>query len=175
MPDTVLPIRGMTSQEKAVSLHMRPVSLLYQISGWEGFDVAAGAVLRRLSLDLPPDFRTPVLAGNRSAWRIAPGRILLHCDVPPACDDVNLTFLDLSDARVRLRIEGDGASDLVACVAPINVSAHAFPIGSFVQSGLRGIPVLIQRGDTWFELLIPTTWAKSLISLLAAHVTLQVM
>jgi heterotetrameric sarcosine oxidase gamma subunit len=165
------PLAGLTSDGKAVSIHEEAIGTLTQLAGWDRFEPAADAQLRRLSLSLPGDYRQPVRAADRTVWRIAPDRALLRSPDAPALESSDdLVVLDLSDARMALMLDGAGAADLLSRVMTLDFSEPAFPVGSFAQGPLHHVGVLVDRhAADRFELLVPITWARSLIALLADH------
>ena len=60
--------------------------------------------------------------------------------------------------------------DLLTRLVPVDVSLASFPNGSFVQTGMHHVGVLIDRiSDTCFEILVPRTWSCSLIDLMRVH------
>ena len=68
----------------------------------------------------------------------------------------------LSDARVRISIEGPAATALLGKVVSVDLRARAFPVGSFAQTGLHHVSVLLERlGPEQFELYALRTYAAS--------------
>ncbi len=68
----------------------------------------------------------------------------------------------LSDARVRIAIEGPAATALLGKVVSVDLRARAFPVGSFAQTGLHHVGVLLERlGPEQFELYALRTYAAS--------------
>jgi methylglutamate dehydrogenase subunit D len=171
MADHCLPIRGVTSDGEAVGIHEAPLGHLAQLAGWENFASSASVLLRSLGLGLTTDYRNAWRGKDAVVWRIAPDRVLIRSDHPLALASTpELAALDLSQARVRLRLEGPGAAGLLARLAALDFSDATFPVGSFAQAGMHHIGVLIDRlGQEEFELLIPTTWASSLVGLIGEH------
>lgn len=173
MAEHHLPVRGATSDGNAVAIDEVELGFLTQLAGWDRFGAAADAALRSRSLSLPGDYRTPVRRGKTTAWRIACDRVLVRSETAldfPDSDDI--VTLDLSQARVCLTLGGPGAADLLSRVMPIDFSEAAFPAGTFAQASLHHVGVLVDRhGCDEFDLLIPTTWATSLTSLMANHLS----
>jgi heterotetrameric sarcosine oxidase gamma subunit len=171
MVDRHLPIQGATSDVEDVSVREAPLGHLAQLAGWENFASSAGALLRTLGFGLCADYRSPWRGKDAVVWRIAPDRVLIRSDHPLALASTSdLVALDLSQARVRLRLEGPGTAGLLARLAALDFSEASFPVTSFAQTGMHHIGVLIDRlGQDEFELFIPTTWAPSLIGFIGAH------
>ena len=68
----------------------------------------------------------------------------------------------LSSARLRLALEGPAVTTLLGKVVSIDLRAAAFPAGSFAQTGLHHVGVLLERlGPERFELHVLRTYAAS--------------
>jgi heterotetrameric sarcosine oxidase gamma subunit len=171
MADHQLPLQGKTSDGKSVSVQELPAGFISQLAGWESFVTAGSTVLRTLGIGFPENYRTPWRSKSAAVWRIAPDRVLIRSDEPLAIASTGeLAVLDLSQAKFRLRLEGPGSAGLLARLAALDFSEASFPTGSFAQTGMHHIGVLVDRLDEdKFEILIPTTWATSLIELIGAH------
>jgi heterotetrameric sarcosine oxidase gamma subunit len=171
MADRRLPFRGSTSEGQEVNLREVPVGYLTQLAGWNNFVPFSAELLRGSSLALAADYRIPWRGNDSVVWRIAPDRVLIRSNTPFVfASTTELVTLDLSQARVRLHLEGPGTPGLLSRLAAIDFSETSFPVGSFVQAGIHHVGVLIDRpGQLEFELFIPTTWAGSLVELIAAH------
>ncbi|WP_210339029.1 hypothetical protein [Ensifer sp. ENS04] len=166
-----IPLRGATSDGEVVEVREIDTHFLTQIAGWRHFNEVADRALRTLSLFSPKDFRSPYRREGATAWRIAPDRVLIRSfEKPDLASSEDLVTLDLSDARVCLVIEGAGAAPLLSRVIALDFSEGSFPTGTFAQSALHHVGVLVDRtGPEQFTLLIPTTWAVSLTDLLSHH------
>lgn len=166
-----LPILGATSDDQAVTINEAEVGYLTQLAGWENFDKASDDALREKGLSVPTDFRSPVRRWLTTAWRIAPDRVLVRSDTALGFESSSeLAVLDLSEARICLTLEGPGAAALLSRVIALDFSEAAFPVGTFAQTALHHVGVLVDRGGCdRFTVLIPTTWATSLTSLLVDH------
>jgi heterotetrameric sarcosine oxidase gamma subunit len=166
-----LPLFGQTSDNASVKISEIELVTLTQIAGWSGFDKAVSSLLTERALSLPGEFRTPFRKGTTTIWRTAPDRVLVRSQAPldlKSSDE--LAVLDLSDARVCISLSGAGAAGLLSRVAALDFAEAAFPINTFVQTGLHHVGVLIDRVERdVFHVLIPTTWAVSLTGLLADH------
>ncbi|MER9801157.1 hypothetical protein NKJ36_29325 [Mesorhizobium sp. M0142] len=171
-----LPVNGTTSDHRAVTINEVELGYLTQLAGWEGFDRKADDALRAEGLSLPGDYRSSVRRGRTIVWRIAPDRALIRSNTPLGLESViDLAVLDLSDARVCLTLEGPGARGLFNRVTAIDLADAAFPVGHFAQTAIHHVSVLIDRHDRdQFTVLIPTTFAMSLASFLADHLTAEV-
>ncbi|WP_158693490.1 aminomethyltransferase family protein [Neorhizobium alkalisoli] len=166
-----MPAHGVTSDGAAVVINETNLGFLTQLAGWARFSEVADAALRAQSLSLSENFRVTVRRGMVTAWRIAPDRVLIRSDVKLSLESSDdLAVLDLSEARVCLTLEGAGAAGLLSRVIALDFSEAAFPVGTFAQTALHHVGVLVDRpGRDQFTILIPTTWTTSLIGLLTDH------
>lgn len=166
-----LPVTGTLSDLARVTIDEIEIGHLTQLAGWSNFEAAAANLLQSLGIALPADYRMPVRAGATTAWRVAPDRVLVHSAAElRLASSEDIAVLDLSQARVCLSVTGLGAAGLLSRVVALDFSETAFPIGSFAQTGLHHVGVLIERtGRETFLVFIPTTWARSLTQLLIDH------
>ncbi|WP_052730468.1 hypothetical protein [Sphingomonas sp. SRS2] len=166
-----LPFTGATSDGHLVTMREGDVPILTQLAGWDRFEEVADALLHPFSLSVPRDYRRPIRRDMDSIWRTAPDRALILSAKPLGLESSgDIAVLDLSHARRRLIVEGPGAGDLLSRVMALDFSEQAFPVGSFAQGSLHHVGVLVDRhAADRFDLLVPTTWAKSLIDLMADH------
>lgn len=68
----------------------------------------------------------------------------------------------LSDARVRISVEGPAATALLGKLVSVDLRPRAFPVGSFAQTGLHHVGVLLERlGPEHFEIFALRTYAAS--------------
>lgn len=170
-----MPVRGKTSDGLAVTISQAELGNLTQLAGWDKFHELADSELRKEGLSLPGDCRSSFRRGLTTVWRIAPDRALVRSDTAPGFESVtDLAVLDLSDSRVCLTLEGPGASGFLSRVASLDFSDVAFDVGTFAQTAVHHVSVLIDRsGPDQFAVLVPTTYATSLTSFLADHLTAE--
>ncbi|RWA88211.1 MAG: hypothetical protein E5W38_00275 [Mesorhizobium sp.] len=160
-----------TSDDRDVTINEIELGYLTQLAGWGKFNERANEALRAKGLALPDSYRLSVQRASMTVWRIAPDRVLVRSDAALSFENAtDLAVLDLSDSRVCLMLEGPGASGLLSRVASLDFSDVAFDIGSFAQTAIHHVNVLIDHpGPDQFAILIPTTYATSLTSYLAGH------
>lgn len=165
------PINGLNSDDQFVSIAEQDIGKLVQIAGWDRFATAASSHLAMKGLALPDDYRKANHKGGITVWRIAPDRVLVRSQDALGFESNDETVvLDLSEARVCLAIEGLGSAGLLSRVIALDFSELAFPVGAFAQTALHHVGVLVERHAVdRFVLLVPTTWALSLTSLLSDH------
>jgi methylglutamate dehydrogenase subunit D len=166
-----LPVRGTTSDGANVTVSEVDLGFLTQIAGWQRFEEAAERTLRAIGLSLPSNYRTPVRANGSTVWRIAPDKALIRSEAPISLEDSeDIVVLDLSQARVRLTVEGTGAASLLSRLIALDFSEVAFPADTFVQTSLHHVGILVERrAREAFTVYIPTTWAVSLMGLVEDH------
>ncbi|MFB9978729.1 hypothetical protein ACFSQQ_38650 [Mesorhizobium kowhaii] len=169
-----MPIRRMTSDGQLVTISEVELGSLTQLAGWDSFDKLAGGILRKKSLSLPQDCRSAFRRDLTTVWRIAPDRVLVRSDTSMSFEAVEpLVALELSHSRVCVRLVGPGAASLLSRVIAIDLSAVGLPVGTFAQTALHHVGVLVDRfGNDEFDVLIPTTFGVSLSGFLVEHLNL---
>jgi sarcosine oxidase subunit gamma len=153
-----------------LSLSQRLPGALYQIAGWGDFETATGPILSSLGLDSLGNSSDARSASGIHCFRIAPDRLWLLAEAESALQSTpmdapsdRLAVLDLSHSRCIVDVSGAASEDLLARVAALDFSIPAFPVGTFAQTGIHQISVLIHRvGEVRFDILTPVTWAVSL-------------
>lgn len=159
----------LSDQHAPLILSEQALGTLWQVAGWRDFETAVEPLLAALGFAGLGDYRSVRTSASTECYCIAPDRILLRCPdsgvllaaldrAPPG----RLAALDLSHARIVIRASGEAAVDLMARLAPLDFADAAFPIDSFAQTGIHGVPVLIRRwAEEAFDLFVPVTWAVS--------------
>lgn len=120
----------------------------------------AGAVKELAGVDVPGALQVAHDGGRAAVW-MAPDELLLLLPYAQAGDavaragemlgDEHHLALDMSDARVVLRLTGTAAGEVLAKGAPCDLSDRAFPPGTARRTHLGGLAVAIWRLDaeTW--------------------------
>jgi sarcosine oxidase subunit gamma len=169
---------GAESADPPVTLSECPTGMLVQIAGWrDAFEATATPLMLRLGFAGIGDFASAQTAGEATAFRIAPERVLLRLPSPDAwrsvassIDQAVTPTLDLSHARTIVRVSGPEAPNLLARLLPIDVDDEAFGPDRFAQSGLHSVAVLVHRrrhAGPRFDLYIPSSYAVSVWELIA--------
>jgi heterotetrameric sarcosine oxidase gamma subunit len=70
---------------------------------------------------------------------------------------------DQSDAWAGLRLTGGAAAEVLARSAPLDLHPRAFPPGAAARTLLRHVPLLMSRGETGFDLLVPRSYARTAV------------
>lgn len=146
---------------------------LVQVSGWaDGFEPVCRKLESLLSCPVPPDCRRAASRGDRSIFRVGPERIWLtgplfdewlrEIDSRTFADEAVVT--ELGQSRTIVRIEGPGARALLNRGLPIDLDDAVFAVGSFAQSAIHHIPVLVHRVDgvDAFDVYVTREYAASL-------------
>ncbi|MGM0584038.1 MAG: sarcosine oxidase subunit gamma [Pseudomonadota bacterium] len=126
---------------------------------------ARAAAARAAGLDLPDTRRWTGQGGRRLVW-MSPDELLLFLprgEVPAALDAAAQAFgelhhlaADVSDARALFRIEGDGAREVLAKGAPVDLSRAAFAPGDARRTRLGQLAVaflMVSADPDAFELI----------------------
>jgi methylglutamate dehydrogenase subunit D len=88
-------------------------------------------------------------AGNASMVRLAR-------ELPPSAGTVTM----LSEGRVRVRIAGPNARDVLAKGIPLDLHPKAFQVGQSAQTGLHHTGVFLERvADDGYEIYVPRSYA----------------
>ena len=116
-------------------------------------DCASGLLMRTGPLEF-------MLVGTQATPdRIAQLRAHMHADIG--------SVLDLSHARVRVRLHGERAVDALTKLYALDFRPTAFPAGSFQLTGHHHIPCMLHRMEAQrFDLYFLTTYAHGQIDAL---------
>lgn len=143
---------------------------LVQIGWWPAVRAAcAAAVVRACGCEPPASPRAATDRGAHRLYRIAPDQIWVATHDPglPAAllREVGATgsaVTLLTDARVRLAIDGSAAKALLSRLVPLDLRDASFPVGAFAQTGVHHAPVLLDRiGAERYDLYVLSTYAVS--------------
>ncbi|MEO1225764.1 MAG: hypothetical protein AAFX92_16220 [Pseudomonadota bacterium] len=168
---------GVPDQHARLILSEQALGALWQVAGWQDFETVVEPVLAALGFAGLGDHCSVRVSAGTECYRIAPDRILLRCPdagaLSAALDKAppgRLTALDLSHARIVIRISGTAAVDLMARLVPLDFAGPAFSIDSFAQTGIHGVPVLTRRlSEEAFDLFVPVTWAVSVLEIVCKN------
>jgi sarcosine oxidase subunit gamma len=143
---------------------------LVQVGTWPAVRAACTAAVVRVCGCEPP--ASPRLATDRGAhrlYRIAPDQLWIATHDPglPATLEREIgatggAVTVLTDARVRLAIDGVAAKALLSRLVPLDLRDASFPVGSFAQTGVHHAPAVLDRvGAARYDLYVLTTYAVS--------------
>lgn len=137
MSDTVLPLGGASWQGQVRIEEAGPQAMI-AIRGDLGLTEVKNAATGVAGVDMPP-MRGANCVGERGILWMAPDEILVL--VPMAERDSALTSIhetlagqhalvaDVSDMRASFRLSGAGIREVIAKLAPFDLSPEAFPVG----------------------------------------------
>lgn len=121
------------------------------------------AVTSLTGVEMPGQRAVVLEAGKGLAW-MSPDELLVLLPYDEA--EVGLTFLNaalsgqhalvvnVSDARVVLRIQGTGAAEVIAKLAPVDLSQGAFALGEVRRTRIAQVPAAFWRsGEEAFTLV----------------------
>ncbi len=127
------------------------------------------ALLATLGVALPVSSSAVLRHGRHQLYRIAADQYWIvtgDSTVPAAlakalpADVASLTAL--SHARVRIALQGSAAVALLGKLVAVDLRPQSFAVGSFAQTGLHHVGVLLERlGPDSFELYVLRTFAAS--------------
>ena len=163
-----------SAAKAALQLSERAPGSLIQIAGWQDFATVTAPALGALGFDGHGNFRTVQTAGPVSCYRIAPDKLLLrHSDggsfkeLLENLNPASSPTLDLSHARWLIEIEGSEVEALLARLASLDFSLQEFREGTFAQTGIHHVGVLLHRVSAdKFLIFVPVTWAESIWNLI---------
>lgn len=166
---------GTESTAPPVTLSEQKLGTFFQIAGWPGhFDDSVRPVLSALGFDGVGRVGQALVSGQQFAFRIAPERLLVRTDNRAAWDLATeasnsgaLSLLDLSHARVVIRIEGMAAPDLLSRLVSLDLYKSVFTECRFALTGIEAVPVMLHRladgaDAPRYDLFVPYSWAASL-------------
>ena len=70
---------------------------------------------------------------------------------------------DQSDGWAGMRLTGPAAADVLARLVPLDVDPGSFPPGAAARSLLRHVPLLLVSREAGFDLLVPRSFAATVV------------
>lgn len=143
-------------------------------------DLAASSVIKAATkiagVKMPAAGVANCKADSGLCW-MSPDEVLILCpyaDVAnnlaklnKALSKVHALAVDVSDARAMLRVSGQGARDVMAKLAPVDVSPDAFPVGTFRRTRMAQVPAAFwMRDEGAFEVICFRSNAQYMFDLL---------
>jgi len=125
-------------------------------------DACSQALKSAHGMAFPAPNRATGKAGNRAIWfgqRIA----VLHGPAPDDNLSENAAVTDQSDAWAIVRLEGDGAADVLARLTPLDLRTNHFKTGHTARSDLMHMSASITRvGAQSFQIMVFRAFAQTL-------------
>ncbi|MCP5087777.1 MAG: hypothetical protein GY952_13370 [Rhodobacteraceae bacterium] len=130
-----------------------PIADLVMVSAWR--DAAAKVfdlVGKTFNIDVPEDCKAESGSDQVTAFRVAPRRLMIVSGTPELLSTLRGAIAEEEGAvsqqgrsRVRLRLSGPGAAALLSRGAPVDLDESVLPAGSFAQTCIHHMGVLIHR------------------------------
>lgn len=171
-------INGQTVAPNGARVRLREITglELIQLGFWpDTQNLVAERLKARIGTGIPEDHRAAAGTGNICVMRIAPLKIWISGQregglagtIGAAVGTEAAAITDLSHARTILQIDGRAAADVVRRLITIDIHETVFPPGSFAQTGLCGVGVLLHAVETEsnevaYNLYLPRSFALAL-------------
>lgn len=176
MPEAVSALGGVTWTDGIASIgEIGPVGMI-TLRG--DFSAAAirKAVSKELGVDLPGQ-REASFTGEVGLCWMSPDELLAICDhadasaktarLETALQDTHALVVNVSDARAVFRVSGRGAREVLAKLAPVDLSPGAFEPGMFRRTRLAQVPAALRMRDAdTFEIICFRSVARYVFDLL---------
>ena len=108
--------------ETGIYLSERRLSCLWQVAGWDDFELAAVELCQSLGLKGIGNYQEAQTAGEVTTWRIGPDKLLLEgCGDLSSFATSNLVVLDLSHAKTAIQLSGPNCLDLLSQLFAIDL------------------------------------------------------
>ncbi len=135
-------------------------------------DTVKAAVRAATGVDTPGPLKA-AFDGIRGAVWMSPDELLLFTaydqaeemveGLEAALSGVHHMVIDVSDARAAITLEGDGAREVLAKGAPVDLADAAFPVGTARRTHIGGIAVAFwRRSETEWEIVCLRSFARHL-------------
>lgn len=145
---------------------------LLQLAGWsESFEAVIARLAHRCGCAAPRDTRSASTAGATTLFRIGPDCVWLTapadrnlgCSLNGVFTADEAVVTELGHSRTIIRVSGRAAADLLARFVAVDLDEREFPIGSFAQTALLHIGVLVHRAfSSGFDVYMPRSYAVSI-------------
>lgn len=135
-------------------LSERRIGSIWQLSAWPDQVAAAGKAAAKAAGAKTAPGPLSSVTGKAALLRTEPLKWLMVSEADVAGPKMGKTgtALDLSHARTVIRVEGEGASDLMARMMPLDLRSVAFPEGSVATSAIHHIAVTVHARDGGLDL-----------------------
>lgn len=156
MSNAVSALNGATWSEGIAAIIEAPLQGMITLRG----DLSASAITKAATsvsgVKMPGPGAANVKKDSGLCW-MSPDEVLILCpygDVATHIEKLNKTLakvhalaVDVSDARAMFHVAGKDARDVMAKLAPVDVSPDAFPVGTFRRTRLAQVPAAFWMGD----------------------------
>ncbi|TMV08042.1 sarcosine oxidase subunit gamma [Ruegeria sediminis] len=148
----------------SVTLTEEEPGVMTSVAPYKGCEEALSEALKAAhGMGYPAANRATGRAGSRAVW-FGHGQAMLIGPVPDATLSEHAAIVDQSDAWAVVRLEGEGAEDVLARLVPVDLRAAHFKRGHTVRSLLFHMTASITRvGDTAFQIMVFRSMAETLV------------
>jgi sarcosine oxidase subunit gamma len=121
------------------------------------------AARRGAAFGMPAPGRSAPMWGG-AALGLAPGTAMLVGGARPELPTAAAAVVDLSDGFAVLRLSGPASAEVLARICRLDLHEGAFPPGACARTPVAQMPAILHRvGPAGFDLLVPATFAHSLV------------
>ena len=133
------------------------------LAPYNGQDKAFSAALKEAhGMGAPGPNRSTGKIGARAIW-FGQRMVMLMGPAPDAALAETAALTDQSDAWAVVRLEGDGAADVLARLTPLDLRPGMFKRGHTARSEIRHMMASITRlGDNAFQIMVFRAFAETL-------------
>lgn len=144
---------------------------LWQLAFWSDSAAAVStAIALRAGVQAMPRPGRALVSDVAAVLRVEPLKCwLIGCE-PPELESAVGAYVDLSHARVLIRVKGEHAATLLMRHLPINLSGKAFAVGSVASSAIHHVGVTVWRAEQDYAVFVPRGFALSIWGLLLESV-----
>ena len=176
MPNTVSALNGANWSEGIAKISEAPLQGMITLRG----DLSAKAIVKAVTgitgVKMPNAGEANCAADHGLCW-MSPDEVLILCpyaDVASNLETLNKAFaklhalaVDVSDARAKFCVSGQGAREVMAKLAPVDVSPDAFLAGTFRRTRMAQVPAAFwMQNEGTFEVICFRSNAQYMFDLL---------
>lgn len=147
-----------------VTLSEMEMTCLSSLAPFKGQGVALSDALKEAhGMALPAVNRATGKEGARALW-FGQGQVMLIGPEPASSLADHAAMTDQSDAWAMVRLQGDGAEDVLARLVPVDLRPAVFKRGHSLRTELQHMMVSITKtGDSTFLILAFRSMAHTLV------------
>ena len=148
----------------ALTLTEETPGVMTTVAPYNGKEKALSTALEAAhGMAFPAANRATGKTGNRAVW-FGRGMALLMGPAPDAALAEHAALTDQSDAWTVVRLEGDGAEDVLARLVPADLRASQFKRGHTARTELAHMMASVTRvGPQAFQVMVFRSMAKTLV------------
>ena len=137
---------------------------IHAVSAFQGQAKSLSEAMKAAhGMALPAPNRAAGKSGARAVW-FGPGQCMLLGPTPDPSLSPYAAVVDQSDAWAVVRLEGDGAEDVLARLVPVDLRPHHFKRGHTARTLLFHMNASITRvGEKAFQIMVFRSMAESLV------------